>query len=130
MDSLPVLGFFKLPSPRSPEPASPLLCDPLNGFFSSQNLHLFIRMSPVSIFLGKLLLALLFLRSASMAFLSLAVGPTHGEGSPPHTSRVLPAPLMLYKKLSSPNGGLQICPSSVKFTSVRNTNTEVKRKCE
>ena len=34
------------------------------------------------------------------------------------------------KKHSSIRGGLQICPSSVEFTSVRNINTGVKRKCE
>ena len=34
------------------------------------------------------------------------------------------------KKKKKKNGGLQICPSLVEFTSVRNMNTKVKRKCE
>ena len=33
-------------------------------------------------------------------------------------------------KKQAPNGGLQICPSSVELTSVRNMNTGMKRKCE
>ena len=34
---------------------------------------------------------------------------------------------MKWKKQRAPNGGLQICPSSVELTSVRNMNTEMKR---
>ena len=39
---------------------------------------------------------------------------------------------IIKNKMKTPpsDGGLQICPSSVKFTSARNVNTKVKRKCE
>ena len=38
--------------------------------------------------------------------------------------------IIFFSSLSSKQGGLQICPSSVELTSVRNMNTEVKGKCE
>ena len=38
--------------------------------------------------------------------------------------------IKMAKNSSSPGGGLQICPSSVELTSVRNMNTRVKSKCE
>ena len=42
-----------------------------------------------------------------------------------------PQKIIIIKKAQAPRGGgLQICPSSVEFTSTRNMNTEMKRKCE
>ena len=52
---------------------------------------------------------------------------------PPDASQVagrLNINAYIYKKKQSQRGGLQICPSSVEFTSAKNMNTEVKRKCE
>ena len=42
----------------------------------------------------------------------------------------LRSPKKNHKKSPVPRGGLQICPSSVEFTSARNMNTGMKRKCE
>ena len=54
---------------------------------------------------------------------------------PPGASQVagrlnINAYIYIYIYKQSQRGGLQICPSSVKFTSAKNMNTEVKRKCE
>ena len=57
--SLPVLAFFKLHSPRSPEPASPLLCNQLPPPTFFPLLSLFLQ--PVPTFSGKPLLASLFI---------------------------------------------------------------------
>ena len=67
----------------------------------------------------------------------LAIRPMHAieslKKSTPHSSKTLPTLTgMVKKKKKKPYSqrGLQICPSLVEFTSVRNMNTRVKRKCE
>ena len=103
---------------------------------------------PISPFLSKPLPVPLLLHSASMTPLTTSMAVhvscswSHAwRGVPPQfssaasSSRMLPSnaikkPLKKTTSLSLLKGGLQICPSSVEFTNVRNMNTRAKRKCE
>ena len=105
----PPLPFSKLHSLRSQEPASHT-----SLFFL---LSLFLQ--PIPTFSGKPSPASLFQQSAawlpsSTAWRLLQLVPRMERG-PPHTSRVLPAPLIYIKKLNTPwlfKGGLHIAYQS------------------
>ena len=114
----------KLLFPTARYAPSPRCLPPSLSFFSL----------PVCVFPSKSLLAFLFMHQQAWACNPpCSWFPGRREKGAPTYLSCCPAPLMLSEKLRSlapQNGGSQICPSSVEFTSVRNMNTEVKRKCE
>ena len=130
-----ILFFSPPPLWRSPSfilPLYPLVCPPLLSYFYLPQQA--TTRSPVH-------------PSASMASSTALMAGHH----PPVATRPMqmgswrkgvPPILKMNEKKASPGGprqieetigllrGLQICPSSVEFTSVRNINTRVKRKCK
>ena len=136
----PILFYFFLQSPLIRNRKSPLLCSSLFPFLLENPIpDFFFFSSPktLQIFFSQLLSIFPIFLYLLPTTPKISLFPPHKKNHCPPLSHAC-CPKFSHASLpqKSSNGyrpkneGLQICSSSVEITSIRNMNTEVKRKCE